>query len=152
MTPGQIIALIRDAAIVGGILAILWIVYRGGENTIKRDDLQAVQKQLRENAQHAAQYAQQSQSADQQRADDLAQVRLAIAGQRAPVVVMRGPANPGPVSCPPTSPGAQPTGAGPAISGAREDTVDVRPAINGYENRIEQVVADCRAALAKWPR
>lgn len=153
MTPGQIIALIRDAVIVGAVLAILWFVHRADTDHIKIADFKAVQTQLQENAQHAAQYAQQSQQADERQAQDLAQVSAAIAAQRSPIW-LRGPSNPSPVSCPTPSPGPQPASAGRAVEPPRADSqpVNIREPINAFEGRLETIVADCRAALAKWPR
>lgn len=152
MTPSQWLAIARDIAILGALIFLIWWVRTDGQNSVKIHDFQALQKQVQENAQHAAQYAQQAQAADQQRANDLAKVSAAIGQQRAPIVVLRGPANPGPVSCAAPSPSSGSASAGGNISGTGADSgTDVRPAINVYEQRVEGIVADCRAALAKWP-
>lgn len=153
MTPSAIIALVRDALIVGALAFLTWRIYQDGENHIKVTDIQAVQKQLQENAQHAAQYALQSQQADAQRAQDLAQVSAAIAAQQSPIWLYR-PSGGSPVSCPATRPSPQSPSTGGIVEPSRADPqpVDIREPINAYEQRLETLVADCRAAIEKWPK
>lgn len=153
MSPAAIIALVRDAVIVGAVLSILWFVHRADTDHVKVTDFQAVQTQLQENARDAARNALRAQQADTQRAQDLAQVSAAVAAQHAPIL-LRGPPGGSPVSCPTTRPGSQPAGTRGAVQPPRADPqpVDIREPINAYEIRLETIVADCRAAIEKWPR
>ncbi len=144
MTPGQIIALVRDALIVGALVFLVWRIYTDGSNAVKVKDLQALQTQLTLNAKQQAQWAQQSQQAEAQRALEMENVRGAILSQHAPVILQSAPAARGArqLSRPPTQ-AASP----PAESGG----VDLRPRINAFELKYETALADCRAALSSWP-
>lgn len=149
MTPSQIIALIRDAVIVAALGFVVWRVYSAGENAIKVDDIKALQAQLSDNAEKQAQWAKDSQDAQTQRAQDMVQVTAAINAQHAPIVLRSGPSSTCPVPRAPASPASIPPGTGSAQSAAGGD---IRPEINRFELRLESVVADCRAALASWPK
>ena len=153
MTPGQIIALIKDLAIVVTLGLAIWLLISYGKDIVKVSDMKAVERQLAQNAITEAQWRQEQEAANAQRDTQLAQVGAAIAQQHAPVLVCR-PTRPSPVpSVPAATPGSAPA-AGGADAAARGDTesVDIRPAINQFEFGVEKVVADCRAAIASWPQ
>lgn len=153
MTPGQIIALIKDLAIVVTLGLAIWLLISYGKDIVKVSDMKAVQKQLAQNAITEAQWRQEQEAANAQRDTQLAQVGAAIANQHAPVLVCRSP-NPGPVPSVPAAtadahPGIGGTDTGP---GGGDKPIDIRPAINAFELKYETALADCRAAIASWPQ
>lgn len=155
MTPSQIIALVRDAAILGALGFILWYVHRADENAFKVDNLTATTKQLTANAATAARYAKEASDAQSQLTHQVAANAAAIGSQRAPVLL-----------CPPAAsaravPGAtagatgQPASAGGVAAGPRGNSQpgrDVRPELNAFETKYENALATCRSVLAQWPR
>lgn len=153
MTPAAYLAIARDVVIVGAVLAILWFVHRADTDHVKVADFKAVQTQLQENARDVAQNALQARQADEQRQKDLEQVSAAIAAQQSPIWLYR-PSGGSPVSCPATRPSPQPASSRGIVEPSRADPqpVDIREPINAYEQRLETLVADCRDALAKWPK
>lgn len=152
MTPAQILALLRDVAIVGALVWLVWRIYNAGEQAVKTQDLKAVQTQLETNLKTQAQWAQDARNADIRRQQDMSTVSAAIAAHREPIVILRDP--PGARSLPGAAPGpeGQSSRTGGSDPGPRGDSVDVREAISAFELQYEKPLADCRAALAQWPR
>lgn len=155
MTPGQIVALVRDALILAALGFVVWWIWRSGEDRVKVADMAAVQKQLAANATELANWRAQSAQAETQHAADLQTINATLAQHNQPLIV-RVPApapRPGAVPSPASAACNQPaaSGATDARSGGGTTTVDLRPAISGIEARYEAALADCRAALAKWP-
>jgi hypothetical protein len=151
MTPSAYIALARDLVILIALGLLIWLLIVFGRDMVKVKDMKAVQQQITQNATTEAQWRQEQTDANTLRDTQLAQVGAAIAGQHAPILLCR-PSRPSPVpSASATTPGS-PAGPGGADATARVDPLDVRPAINDFELRVEKAVADCRAALAGWPQ
>jgi len=147
MTPGAIIALIKDVVILGVLGAAVYIFISYGKDIVKVSDMKAVQKQIQANAETAAKWQKESTDADTKRAADIAAVANTVASQRAPVFV-RGPANNCPVPGDPAKAGGQPSGSKGSDQGRG---IDYRPAINAFELKYSTALIDCYAALDKWP-
>lgn len=151
MSPTLIIAIVRDVAIVGALIFIVWWIRTSGANAVKVSDMQAVQKQIAAQATQQAQWAQEARNAAIQRTQDMAQVTAAIGAQRAPILVQPAtqPACPDHLPASPAASSSSTAGSGGIISGAGRD---IRPAINAFELKYETALADCRAAIASWPK
>lgn len=148
MTPGQIIALVRDVVILIALGLLIWLLISYGKDVVKVSDMRAVQKQIDTNAQTEAQWRKEQTDANQARDTQIAQVGAAIASQRAPVRLC-GPTRASPLPSPTAAPSGSNTVPGGTDSGSG---VDLRPAINAFELKYETAFASCRAALAGWPR
>jgi predicted metalloprotease len=151
MTPGEIIALVKDVAIVIAIGIVIYVLVSYGKDLVKVADMKAVQKQLTANSETQARWRQEAVDADKTRDAALAQVAGSIAQQRAPVYVLQPaarPANPGAVRANPGEAAAQACPAGGTDAGPR---VDRRPAVNALELKFETALAECYGALDKWP-
>ena len=149
MSISAIIALIRDAVIVGLLGYITVHIYTAGENSVEKKDLEKVNQQLMQNAKDVAAWAEQSKNAEAQRRIDIANTNAHIDAQRAPIIV-RVPSNS--TTAVPGVPAA--AGSCPATGGGSDKGygVDVRPAINAFEQKYEGYLATCRFILASWPR
>ena len=148
MTPGQILVLVRDVLVLGALGFVIYRIYVDGENRVRQQDMQAVEKQLATNTLEQRQWAQDIRDAEAKRIEDMEHVSAAIAAQRAPVIV-RVPAGAGTMpraSSPPATGTACPRGP------AEGPGVDIRPALNALEFKYERALADCRAVLAEWPK
>lgn len=153
MTPAAIIALVRDLIIVIALGLLIWLLISYGKDVVKVADMKAVQKQLDANTKQVAQWSQEASNAQIQRTQDMATVSAAIAAHSQPIVVLRDrPASPGTVSHTPAGASGQPAICGSADGGSGKDTVDIRPDISAFELKYEGLLADCRAAIAKWPK
>lgn len=147
MTPVQILALIRDAVIVGGILWLLYMVYHAGENADIKSELAALQQQLSNNSKLQSQWEQERIDAQAKESQDISSVSAAIAKQRTPVILQNCPRG----STVPSGPAA-PSGSTPGTGGGTEAPGrDIRSAINDYEQWAESNFAACRAILSSWP-
>jgi hypothetical protein len=154
MTPAAIIALVRDVAIVGGLAFIIWWIHTDGANSVKVADLQAVQQQITANNQKQAQWAQESSDAQTQHTQDLAKISALVASHATQPIIVRLPASPGPVSDTATHASTQPSSGGPTDpgSGKPAQSINIREGLSVFESRYETELADCRAAIAIWPR
>lgn len=156
MSPVTIIALVRDATILGALIFIVVWIRTDGANAVKVQDLQALQKSLAINAQKQSEWAQEARDATNQRIQDMATVTAAIAAQRTPVFVQSGPqpACPRPVPSPTTAPTGQSAAAGGTDTGPGKpvQSLNIREGLNNFERRYEETLADCRAMQASWPR
>lgn len=148
MTPAAYIALARDIVILIALGLLIWLLVAFGRDMIKVKDMKAVQAQIAQNSQQVAQWAQEARDAQTQRTQDMAQVSAAIAAQHAPIV-LRGPSSACPVPRDSAEAPSQSAAPGSADTGSG---VDLRPAISGFELKYETALADCRQALASWPR
>jgi hypothetical protein len=148
MTPAQIIALVRDILVVGALSWVVWRLYTDGENRVRQQDLEAVNKQLLQNQQEQYRWEQEKRDAESKASSEREQLAAAIGAQHAPVIV-RVPSGAGTV--PSTSPSAP---GGTACAGGSEagSGVDVRPGINAFETKYEGYLASCRAVLNEWPK
>lgn len=149
----MIIALIRDAAILGALgFVILWIRNEGVQS-VKKQDLKAVQSQLADNALRQQQYAQEARDAQTQHSHDVETISAAIAAHSAQPVFVRIPSGPGSVHGLPTTTGDQSATGGSAHPGPGESVppVDIRPGLIQFEQRYENALDECRQALGSWP-
>ncbi len=154
MTPGAIIALIKDGLIILAIGAAIWLFVTYGKDIVKVADMKAVQKQITANAATEANWRKEQIDANTQRDATLAQVAAGIANQHAPVIVRNGPARVCPMPVAATQAGSPPaaTGGTDEGRGSNSESIDIRPALNAFELKYETVIADCRAALDGWPQ
>jgi hypothetical protein len=154
MIPAAYIALARDLIILVALGLLIWLLVSYGKDVVKVADMKAVQKQLAENTQIETAWRQEQTDANTKRDADLAKVSAGIAGQHAPVYVVRNTARACPVPEHSPQAGGAPTSAGgiDAGSGGSSETEDVRPKINQFELKFETAMADCRAILDQWPR
>lgn len=153
MSPATIIALIRDAAILGALgFVILWIRNEGAQS-VKKQDLKAVQSQLADNALRQQQYAQEARDAQTQHSHDVETISAAIAAHSAQPVFVRVPAGPGPLHGVSSATGDQsaPSGSTHAGPGEPIPPIDIRPGLIAFEQRYENALDECRQALASWP-
>jgi len=148
MTPGQIIALVRDAIIVIGIGLLLWMVRESGKNADIKEDMKAMQKQLQLNAQLSGKWESERITAEAQRYADMQTVTNAINSHREPVRLCNAP-SPGGVSPSPSTPAGDTSGPRRLAEGPGED---IRPAINAFAIKYESYLAACRTVLAQWPK
>ena len=151
MTPGQIIALVRDTAVVAALGILLWLVYRGGEDRVKASDLKALQNQIAAQARIVDTWHQETTDANNKLNQTLASINTA------PVVVhdwVRQPA------CKPvlpaaageaSSPRADPAGIQPERGGdAEADRRDA--AVAEFKVRWTAELATCQSFLDQWPQ
>ena len=148
MTPGEIIALIRDVAIVGALGAAIWMLVHLGADQVKLADLKALQRQLQANANQEQTWRRNADVAQAQSQVDMEHIRALVAGYTAPVLVCPGPSRSGPVSAAPAQTSNNPAGAGGTDPGAGRD---IRPQIAQFELKYESALNDCRKAVASWP-
>lgn len=154
LTPGQVIALIRDTALVVGVGLILWFVYRGGEDRVKASDLKGLQAEIQHQADILSDWRKEATDANTQLSKDVSAINLSAA---TPVqhVWVREPSCSQPAVLPATAPKAagQPATAGPVQPGVRTDAAaDRRDAIVAeFKRRWETELAECRALAAQWP-
>lgn len=148
MTPGAIIALIKDGVIVISIAAVAYFLINYGKDVVKVSDIKAVQKQLIENTATVAQWQKESIDADTKHIATLAKIADTINAQHTPVFV-RGSSCANPVSGNAAKTSSQPSAAGTTDP---RGGVDYRPVINRFELKYETALADCYTALDKWPQ
>lgn len=147
MSISQILALLRDVVIVGGISWIGLFVYRSGENADVKQDLAAIQQQLAANAANEARWDKERLDAEAQRTSDMVAVTAAINSQRTPVLLCNK-AGSGSVSRSPSpSPSSTPS-AGGSTEGSGEN---IRSEINAFELKYEAYLGQCRSLLKSWP-
>lgn len=151
VTPIQIIALVRDGLIVVGIALIFWFVYRGGENSVKVNDLKSLQAQIDRMAKQSDVWRKESTDANAQLSKDVAAINTA------PVVVHDWVRNsactqsavlPGPAaqaSSEPADVRAVQSGTGGVLTGDWRDR-----AVAEFKNKWEKQLADWRAEDAQW--
>lgn len=153
MTPTAILALARDIAIVGALAFVIWWIRNDGANSVKLQDLKALQSQLADNALRQHQFAQEVSDAQTQHAHDVETITAAIAAHSAQPVLVRIPAGPSPLHGVSATTGDQSAAGGPAHPGSGESvpSIDIRPGLIGFEQRYENALNDCRQALASWP-
>jgi hypothetical protein len=153
VTPGQIIALVRDIGLLVGVGLILIFVYRGGEDRVRSADLKGLQAEIQQQAKTIQTWRQESTDAQKQLSLDLAAIHAA------PVVVhdwsLREPSCPQSPVLPTTATqaghepsaawGTQP-GRGDAAEADRRDF-----AVSEFKRKWETVLARCRSLDAQWP-
>lgn len=148
MTPTAIIALVKDLVILVAVVAVGYFLVTYGKDIVKVSDIKAVTKQLEDNAVTQARWQKESTDADSKHVADLAKITDLVGSQRAPVFV-RGPTCPNPVP----SPAAKASDSSdPSRATDQGRGIDYRPVINEFERHYETALADCYAALDKWPK
>ena len=148
MTPTQIIALIRDILIVGGLGFLVLKIYSAGESEIQKKDLEAVTKQLTQNSKDVAAWAEQERNAEAQRQVDVQTITAAVASHTDPIRLCSA-ASSGSVSNHPPTPSSGPPASGGSDKGPGED---IRPAISAFEFKYESSLSACRSILMSWPK
>lgn len=157
MTPGAIIALIKDLVILAAIAVLAWLLITFGKDLVKVSDMKAFQKQLATSQALETQWRSNQDHANLKRDQALAQVNASIAAQRAPVLLCRQPpARQQLPAVPAATPGSAAGNGGvdtrPGEDRSAVTSVDIRPALNAFELKYEKPLADCRAMLESWPQ
>lgn len=147
MTPTAVISLIKDIVIVIAIGFVVYVLVTYGKDLVKISDMKELQKQLKDNAALVEKWQKDASNADATHAAALATINSTIAGQQRPVFV-RQQSCPVPVSANSVQAGGQQNPSGGADQGRG---IDYRPTINRFEQKYETALADCYAALDKWP-
>jgi hypothetical protein len=155
VNPTQIIAVVKDVAIVAFGVWLFLFIRHSGQDAIKLADMQAVQKQIAVNATQEAQWNQQHAQAEAARDESLKTINATIVANRTPVLLRITAPAPSANPVPGGAGGAQggnPSGGGPSAGpGGDSQSIDLRPAINAFESKYEAALADCRAVIASWP-
>jgi hypothetical protein len=149
MTPATIIALVRDAVILGALAWIILFIYHAGVNADLKADMKALQTQLAANAKTQSQWLEESRNAESQRQADMQSIAAAVGRHADSPIRLCQPTHSGPL------PGAAAPSAGhPAAAGGPDERAgkDIRPAISALELKYESALAQCRAVLNSWPQ
>lgn len=152
MTPGQIIALIRDTAVVTALGFLLWLVYRGGEDRIKASDLKDLQKQIQDQAKIEDAWHQEATDANIKLQNTMAAINAAPVvvhdWVRQPACLSESvlPAATGQAGPPrPDAAGVQPKRGGDAQADRRDGIVAE------FKARWATELATCQSFLDQWP-
>lgn len=148
MTISQYIALARDVFIVGALAFVAWWIYHAGGDRVRIADLKAVENQLAANSKQVDDWKAQEVAAEVRRDQEIQSVNATIARNQSPLWMCRPP-DTRPVSHHPAPAEGSHSPSGPVDAGPR---VDIRAAVNAFETRYESALANCRAALASWPK
>jgi hypothetical protein len=138
VTPAAIYAAVKDLLILGVLAWVVWFLVSSGEDRVKVQNLEALQKQMLVNAATEAKWQKDKDAHDAQLQSDLSSARNAISARNAPIIV-RVPAGSG-VPNTPAKAGSSNPASGAVESGAGRD---IRPSVNAFESKIEGVIADC---------
>jgi hypothetical protein len=151
VNPTQIIALVKDVAIVAFGVWLFLFIRHSGQDSLKLADAQAAAKQQQAAFAQQAQWAADAKTAGEKRDQEIASIKSAVDAQRTPII-LRVPSGPGPVSGHPPAPAGTDPASGPVAGGTGVD-LDIRPAINAFEERWEQgPLASCRLLYESWPK
>jgi hypothetical protein len=149
MTPGAIIALVKDVVIVAALGFVIYMLINYGKDQVKVSDMKAVETQLKTNAVTEAEWRKEQVDANTKHDTNLATVASTIANQRAPVFLRSGPPSQCPVPNNPTKTSDQGTTTG---STDNRPGKDLRPDINAFELKYESAFLDCQTVLDQWPK
>ena len=162
MTPAQILAIVKDVVIVLAVGFLLWFVYHTGQNSVKTEDIKALQQRIEDNARTETQWRNDKTAADKQLASDVAAINSAAQLPKPPVWVCnsnnRGsvPAVAGKADSSNSRVGTIERGSGSGADATIEavstdEPYDARPAIEEVKKKYETVLAECRSVLDQWP-
>ena len=153
MTPGQIIALIRDGAILVGVGLILWFVWHSAHNAEELKSMKADLKQIQANEATAARWRQEQTDASEHTANGVKALNDRLNNAK-PVIVRvpvpagaAAPGNPGTSG----SRGANAPGAPPGPAGSVRE-VDVTAVLGPLERKYGTALIECQGVLDAWPR
>lgn len=145
----------KDLVILIALGAVLYLVYRGGEDRVRAKDLQGLQDQMKAQGRILEGWRTESKDANDKLAKDVAAINAAAAnpvkhtwvctqsgGKPTVLSGSAGQADSGH----PAGGGVQP-GPGEAIDGDRRDAI-----VAGFKQRWETTLAGCRAEDAQWPQ
>lgn len=163
MTPAAILALVRDAVIVGALAFIGFFLVKAGEDRVTAKQLAGLEQRIQDNANTEAGWRNQKDAADTKLAGDLATINRSPAQPKPAVWVCKQPpaAAVGAVPGAAVKAGDQPAGAGGGeqVGGQRgggEATgpgpVNVRPLVDEAERRIETALAEARDLRDQYPQ
>ncbi len=150
MNPISYIKLARDVAIFLALGFIVWMIYGAGKNSVKVSDLKQLQSQISAQAAILEGWRKDSDHANAQLSSDMAQIDAIVGAPKPPVRLCRSAGSKPPV-LPSTASeaGSEPSGGGGADTGPG---IDLRPRVDAFERKYETALAECRAALAQWPK
>jgi hypothetical protein len=154
MTPGAILAAVKDGVILIAVVALIYIFVTYGKDIVKVDDMKGLQAQITKNASIMETWQKEQTDANNKHDTNLQAISARIAAQRDPVYVVRGgPANSCPVSGNTGQTGGQAPGAGGSNQGAggAGQPVDIRAGLNAFELKYETAIAEGQRCLDGWP-
>lgn len=154
MSPTQILALVRDTALVAGIALLLWFVYQGGKDRVSARDLKALQAQSATQSRTLDTWHQESAHATEKLTAAMAKIDAAAAVPirhdwvRPPACSERAvlPTPSSEASDAHSGPGSVRPGDGSDAEADRRDQV-----IALYKQRWKTVLAQCQSVLDQWP-
>lgn len=151
MTPGAILALIRDALIVGGIGAVLWFVWHATRNADDLKDLKASLHQVEANQATEGKWREEQSNATTEAAASLAAFNTKL--DTRPPILVRIPASGPPLPHTPASTGTDSSHPGPAGPGCAQavQPVDVRPVLDPFERKYATALIECQKLYEAWP-
>lgn len=155
MMPTAYLALARDAVIVLALAAVLYLVYRAGEDRVHAKDIQGLQDQMKRQGDVLTGWRKESIDANAKLAKDMGKINAAAATPVKHIWVCKQPAGGEPAVLPGTpsqAGGGDPTGGGVQPGHGGDADGDRRDAIvAAYKQRWEIVLAGCRAEDSQWP-
>lgn len=155
MTPTVYLALARDAVIVLALAAVLYLVYRAGEDRVRAKDIQGLQDQMKRQGDVLTGWRKESIDANAKLAEDMAKINAAAAVPIKHTWVCKQPAGGEPAVLPGTpsqagggdsTGGSVQRGRGEATDGSWRDAI-----VAAYKQRWETTLAGCRAEDSQWP-
>jgi hypothetical protein len=154
LTPSAYLALGRDIAVLVVLGVIVWLVYRGGEDHVRSADLKALQAQIEAQEKITQGWSKQNDEANTRLSADMAAIRAASSAPVQHNWVLdsscKGSVLPSASSGPSSlnsTPGSIQPEPGSVSEGHRRDEVTAQ-----FKAQWEIPLAQCRAALEKWPR
>jgi hypothetical protein len=138
VTPAAIYTAVKDLLILGVLAWVVWFLVSSGEDRVKVQNLEALQKQIVANAATEAKWQKDKDAHDAQLQNDIDSARAAIAARSAPIIVRVNPGSGVPAAS--AKAGSSNPQSGGSVEGAG---VDIRPRVNAFELKLEQTIADC---------
>lgn len=153
MTPTAYLALARDAVIVLALAAVLYLVYRAGEDRVRVKDIQGLQDQMKRQGDVLTGWRKESADANAKLSSDVAAIHATPAIQHAWVCPQTSLGEPAVLPRPSgQASGGNPTGGGVRrgpggnAEGTRRDQI-----VDAYKKRWETKFAEWRAEDSSWP-
>jgi len=151
MTPAAYLAVARDVVIVIALAAVLYLVYRSGEDRVRSKDLQGLQDQMKRQGDVLAGWHEESTHANAKLAEDVDKINAAARAPHQPVWLCDGkaPSKPTVLSKTPGETRNSDPGGGGTVGGPRRD---IQPQLTAFKQKYETILAGCRAEDASWPQ
>lgn len=151
MMPTAYLALARDVVIVLALAAVLYLVYRSGEDRVRSKDLQGLQDQMKRQGDVLIGWRKESTDANTKLAQDMVKINAAARDSHKPVWLCGQPADSksAVLSEAPDQAGRSDSARGGIVSGSRRD---IEPQLTAFKQKWETSLAECRSVLNAWPK